>query len=245
MTWVAVAVAGGAIIGGALSAQGSKSAANIQAGAANQATQAQLGMFQQTQTNLAPYMQEGQIGLNQINQMMPQFTQPFTLDQFQTSPAYQFNLQQGQQAIDKAAASRNMYYAPQTLQDLGKYQQGLASNEFQNAFGNYQTNLNNIWSRLYGLTGTGANAAANLGGFGTTVGGQIGSNITGAGNAQAAGTVGQANAVQNALGQGMNAYFMNQLLTQQDPYAAGTVGPNFPATGQYNGQQMVNLPIGG
>jgi len=213
---------GAAILGGALlSSQASKGAAQTQAGAAGQASDVQRQMFEQTQANLQPYMQEGQIGLNQINRMMPQFTQPFGLQQFQESPAYQFNLEEGSKAINKAAAARGQYYNPATLQELGRYTQGTASNEFQNAFSNYQTNLGNIWNRMYGLTGTGQSAAAGVGGFGSQMAGQVGSNIMGAGNAMAAGQIGQANAINQALSGGTNAFLMNQMLTQRDPFAGG------------------------
>jgi len=218
MAWIM----GAAILGGALlSSQASKGAAQTQAGAAGQASDVQRQMFEQTQANLQPYMQEGQIGLNQINRMMPQFTQPFGMQQFQESPAYQFNLEEGSKAINKAAAARGQYYNPATLKELARFTQGTASNEFQNAFSNYQTNLGNIWNRMYGLTGTGQSAAAGVGGFGSQMAGQVGSNIMGAGNAMAAGQIGQANAINQALSGGTNAFLMNQMLTQRDPFAGG------------------------
>lgn len=141
----------------------------------------------------------------------PQFgmlTKPFGMEDFKASPAYSFNLEQGQAAIDKAAAARHNFYSPATLQQIAKYSQGMASNEFQNAFSNYNTNLGNIWNRLYSLSSGGQNAATNMGGFGTTVGSQLGENAIGAGNAQAAGTIGSA----NAISQGVGAYYNNQLL---------------------------------
>jgi hypothetical protein len=143
---------------------------------------------------------------------------PFSLQDFQASPAYQFNLSEGQKAIDKAAASRGAFYQPGTLQDVARFSQGLASNEFQNAFSNYQTNMGNIWNRLYSLSGSGQNAAANLGSFGTTVAGDIGNQVTGAANARAAGIVGQTNALTGALGNVGNYYWMNRFLQgQQQP----------------------------
>ena len=130
------------------------------------------------------------------------------MEQFQESPAYQFNLQQGQKAIEKAAAKRGTFYAPATLQDIGRFSQGLASNEFQNAFSNYQTNMGNIWQRLYGMSGTGQSAANQTGAFGAAAAGQIGENTIGAGNAAAAGRVGAA----NALSGGVSDYYNTQLL---------------------------------
>lgn len=209
-------ITGAAIIGGSLiGADASRGAANKQSDAANRAAQLQQQMFQQTQQNLAPWMQTGQVALSELGQRTTgggDLNQPFTLDKFQQSPAYQFNLEQGQQAINKGAAARGGFYQPGTLQDIAKFSQGLASNEFQNAFSNYNTNQNNIWNRLYGLSGSGQNAAANLGGFAGTAAGNIGNSITSGANAQAAGQVGQANALTGALGQGYNAYMMQQLL---------------------------------
>jgi hypothetical protein len=236
MPWIV----GGAILGGALiSGNAAQSAAGTQAAGAGRAADLQQQMYQQTRSDLAPWMQGGQVALSQLQSQLPQFTQPFGMQQFQESPAYQFNLEQGQQAINKGAAARGGFYQPGTLQDIARFSQGLASNEFQNAFGNYNTNLNNIWNRLSGLSGSGQNAAAGLGGFATQTGANIGNAITGGANAQAAGQVGQANALTGALGQGYNAYMMQQLLgrNQQgigwNPYqgyqGAGTGQPDFSA----------------
>jgi hypothetical protein len=223
MPWIV----GGAILGGALiGGNAAQGAADTQAAGAGRAADIQKQMYDQTRGDLAPWMQGGQVALSQLQQQLPQFTKPFGMQDFQASPAYQFNLEQGQQAINKGAAARGGFYQPGTLQDIAKFSQGLASNEFQNAFSNYNTNQNNIWNRLYGLSGSGQNAAAGLGGFGAQAAGQIGQAYTGAANAQAAGTVGQANALTGALGQGYNAYMMQQLLgrNQQSSY-----GPSFAA----------------
>ena len=211
MPWII----GGAILGGGLlGAKASKSAAQTQADAAGQAAQLQKQMFDVTQSNLQPYMQAGGVALSDLQSRLPELTKPFGMQDFQASPAYQFNLEQGQKAIDKAAASRGAFYQPGTLQDIARFSQGLASNEFQNAFSNYNTNLGNIWNRLYSLTGTGQNAAAGIGGFGSTMASNVGQDIMGGANAQAAGTVGAANALTGALGQGTNAYLMNRILSQ-------------------------------
>ena len=225
----AIAAIGGAAIG----AIGSGLAANTQADAANNATQAQYNFYNQTRADLAPYLQSGNNALGALNQYTgvgPGGTfnpnapgvQPFGLSQFQQSPDYQFNLQQGQMAIDKAANARGNYYAPQTLQDISKFSQGLASQEFTNAYNMYNTNQQNVWSRLQALAGGGQNAAAGLGGFGASAAQGISNTIQGAGNAQAAGIVGGANALTSGIGQGYNAYLLNQILGQQQQ---GSVGP--------------------
>lgn len=140
----------------------------------------------------------------------------FTKADFEESPSYQFNLNEGMKAINKGAAARGRFYAPATLQDIGRYSQGLASNEFQNSMNNFYGFQDRMFNRLNTLSGSGQNAAVMQGGFGENSAKQIGSNIVGAGNAQAAGQIGQANAFTGAIGQGTNAYFTNRYLNNQD-----------------------------
>lgn len=141
---------------------------------------------------------------------------PFSLKDFQESPAYQFNLDQGMQAINKAAAARGQYYAPQTLQDVSKYTQGMADNEFNNAYNMYNNNQSNVWNRLYALQGTGQSAAAQTGAFGANAANTAGQATMAAGNAQAAGTVGVANAITGATGDLYNQWLTSQILNQRN-----------------------------
>lgn len=223
-------IVGGAILGGAvLSGAASNMAAGQQAGAANNANAMQYNFYNQTRSDLQPYAQTGNVALNQLRGLtgLPsqdgsvaqnpnaQLIKPFGLDDFQASPAYNFNLQQGQQAIDKAANARGNFYAPQTLQDISKFSQGLASNEFQNAFSNYNTNQQNVWNRLYGLSNLGQASAAGTAQAGGNAANQIGAATIGAGNNQAAGTIGVGNALTGGLQNGYNAYMWNQILQQQ------------------------------
>ena len=231
MTWAAVAIGGGALLGGILGGRSSKKAASQQANAATQASQLQNQQFQQTRSDLAPWMQQGQASLSQLGQLTApggQLMQPFGMEQFQQSPAYQFNLEQGTDAINKATRARRTNYAPATLQDIGKYSQGMASNEFLNAYNMYNQDQSNQYNRLFGLSQSGQNAAAQTGAFGAHSAQAQGGYLTDAGNAQAAGTVGQANAWTGALGNAYNAYLMNQILgrSQQPSYTPPPGGPS-------------------
>ena len=153
----------------------------------------------------------GQQGFSPASGITPgMFSHQFNLQDFQASPAYNFNLEQGKLALDKASASRGKYYAPSTLQDIAKYSQGLASNEYQNAFSNYNTGIGNIYNRLQQVSGSGQNAAAQQGGFGAAFGNSAASNSIGAANAQAAGQVGGINALTGGV-----SNYLNYDLTQQ------------------------------
>lgn len=220
MSWVGIISAVLPLIESAISSQGSKKAANTQANAGSAAANAALSMFNQTRESLYPWMQTGKTDLLKLNELagfMPDgsynpnapLVKPFGLEDFQASPAFNFNLEQGKLAIDKASAARGKFYAPSTLQDIARYSQGLASNEFQNAFSNYNTAQKSIWDRLYSLQAQGQNAAANTGAFGANASNQIGNALMQAGNAQAAGIVGQSNALNSGLSGMMNAFTTN------------------------------------
>ena len=225
MSWTAAAIVGGSVLGGMISADAAGDAADTQAAAADRASAVQQQMFNTTRNDLAPWRDAGTVALNQLQFGMGlggnqggasgQLARPFSMADFEESPAYQFNLQQGQRAIANAAARNKTLYAPATLQDVGRFSQGLASNEFQNAMNNYNQFRDTLFNRLHTISGSGQNAAAQIGAFGSNAAGQIGSNIIGAGNAQAAGQVGQANAINGAIGQGTNAFLTSRALQNQ------------------------------
>jgi hypothetical protein len=199
-----------------------------------------LDMYQNTAKNLDPFLQQGKLAMNDLASYLgigggpsgatfdpnAPGVKPFTLADFQASPAYNFNLQQGQQAIDKASNARGNFYAPQTLQDISKFSQGLASNEFNNAYNMYNKNQANVIDRLSGIAGAGQNAAVQQGGFGADAANAWGGAQMQVGNANAAGTMGVSNALQGGLGNAYNAYLQNQILNrqQQSMYGAGQYG---------------------
>lgn len=248
-----VAAVAPSVIGGLFGSSASGQAAQTQQQGVQQANALQQQMYSDTTNNLAPYRGIGVGAANTLAGLVGlagkdssgnsvydstanPWLQPFGLSQFQASPAYQFNLDQGRQALDKASAARGNYYAPQTLQDIAKYSQGVASNEFQNAFNNYNTNQNNVWGRLSGLAGSGQNAAVQQGGFNSSYGNQVGNNLIGASNSAAAGQVGTANAIGSAGQSGYNNYLLGQIIgnQQQGTYSGSNVG----SYGNYNQPQM-------
>lgn len=233
---------GASILGSVLGGNAAESAAQTQANAANQASQVELQMFDKTQKNLAPYMQYGINSLAELQRAeglrpgpttpgrggIPNgyLTQPFTFADYKKSPGYNFQMTQGINAIDNSAAARGGIGGGNTLKALDQFGQGLANTDYQQAFNNYTQQQQQLYSFLSGGVGTGANAAAGLGGFGAQTGANIGSNLIGAGNAQAAGQVGAANAATG----GLNSLTQLAFLSQFNPSAFGGGGGN-PVTG--------------
>lgn len=234
----------GPIVGGLFGMGASENAADAQVGAANAAAGVQRQMFNQTQENLSPFMNTGKFALSDLEYLLgmgmgrgdflsayPEkfgsLARPFSMSDFQASPGYQFNLQEGQKAIEKAARRSGKAYAPSTLQEIGRFSQGVASNEFnneRNAFRNFQ---NDLFNRVSGVSGSGQNAAANLGAFAGQAGNAIGNSITGAGNAAAAGMVGGANALSGGLAGAYNNYLTDRILreAQRPTYTGGGSDP--------------------
>jgi hypothetical protein len=187
-------------------------------------------MWEGTRQDLRPFYNVGTQAVDQLSQrtMGPNapLMQRFGLDQFQQSPSYQWQLQQGQQAIDKGANARGNYYAPQTLQDLGKFQQGLASTDFNNAYNQYMAQNQQEYNMLSGMAGMGQNAAAQTGTLGANAAGLAGNFNTQGAAAQAGGYMGAANAFGGAA-MGLAGY--NQYLQGMNAPAYG--GGNTPMPG--------------
>lgn len=66
MTWVAVAVAGAAVVGSVISSQSAKKAAKTAAGAAGDATQSQLAMYEQSREDAGPWREAGAGAVNAL-----------------------------------------------------------------------------------------------------------------------------------------------------------------------------------
>lgn len=199
MPWGIAAAAVGSIAGSVISGDAATSAAQTQANSAQNATNAQLSMFNTTQQNLKPYMDSGTNALGSLNAALPGLTTPFSAAQYQKSPGYAFQMSQGIDAVQNSAAAAGGIHGGNTLKALTQFGQGLANTDYQQSYQNYMGQQQQTYGMLSGLANSGQNAAAGLGGISTQIGGQIGSNMIGAGNALAAGQVGSANAMTGGL----------------------------------------------
>lgn len=231
MTFAATAIIGGAVIG----AVGANMAANTQAGAAEKGQQISQNEFQTITGQEQPFMQAGYGALNELNYGLgigpktgnyPGLTygslnQPFTADMMkQYSPAYQFQLQQGQQGVLSGDSSGQGALSGAALKDLTSFNQNYANTAFNNAFNQYQTQTMNTYGRLQGLVNTGSSAAANLGAQGVQLAGQQAQSATNIGTAQAGGIVGATNSLsQGAL---LGALMQGSPQYSPPPYADTT-----------------------
>jgi hypothetical protein len=199
MSWVAAAIAGSALVG----AVGSNMAAGTQAAGQIQAANTQAGMFNTINQQEQPFIQAGYGATSQLNQLLSpggQLNRSFTPTDFLNNldPGYQFQLQTGGQALRNADTPGVGALSGPALKDLMSFNQNMAATGYQNAFNRFQTQNNNIFSRLSAIAGLGQSAATQVGGAGTTLGTGIAGAQAGAAASQAGGIVGGTNAIGGA-----------------------------------------------
>jgi len=195
--------------------------------AANAASQNTLGnIYNQQLGYQAPYQAAGVGAVNQLAGMTPYLTHQFNAADLQAglAPNYDFMLQQGQQANQRAANVGGGALGGNALTGLNQYTQNYAGNAYQNAFNNYQSQRQNIYSDLAGIAGIGQTANTGAGTAGTNYGqGTVGLN-TGLANAQAANILGQAQVGAGGVTNAANTAFLATLLGQNTPTAGTTPG---------------------
>jgi hypothetical protein len=130
-------------------------------------------------------------------------------------------MSEGLKALDKTAAARGGLLSGGALKGATAYGQGMASDEYQNAFNRYQTTRNNTLNPYQLLQGVGqaaaAGQAANLGSLGAAQQ----QAITGAANATSAGQIAGANMGTAGIGNALNAGA--QYFGRQSAYQTPTV----------------------
>lgn len=211
----------GSLLGGLFGGSASSKASKQYIGMLQQAQQFLQGQESQGLANYQPYMTSGAKAAGNLGEMLgtpgqglltpwtQQFTAP-TAQQARQTPGYQFQLQQGLDALQNSAAGKGSLLSGRTVADMNNYAQGVASTNYQNVFNNaltqyqsaYQTFLNNqqnTYNMLSGQAGMGLNAASNSGNFVANMGGDIASLLGQQGSAQASGTMGAANAYSSIL----------------------------------------------
>jgi hypothetical protein len=190
---------GANLIGSSMGADAAKSAAGIQAKSAQDATNLQTRIYDESVARSKPFYDTSVQANNKLSGLLGLNGQSPT-SVMENDPGYQFRMDQGQKTLDNSAASRGMTLSGAAQKALAKYGQDYASGEY-----------NNVYNRLSSTAG-GGQVASNMNNLGASYGTNVSNNITGAGNANAAGTVGAANAWGNGLQSTVNNYQQNQLM---------------------------------
>lgn len=166
----------------------------------------------------------------------------FNADDLKTNlaPNYEWIKQQGIGATTNALNAGGGQFSGNTLKGITDYATNLAGNSYQQAFSNYNTNQTNIFNRLASIAGIGQTANAQTGQLAGAMSPGIASTITGAGNAQAAGTMGAGNAISGGINNASGWYTLGQITNPKD--AANTPMVEEMIPGQFS---LGNVAYGG
>lgn len=192
-----------------LGARSAKKAAKAQTNAAEAANAIEAQQYAQSRQDMEPWRQQGAKSLAQLAELMrpgTDMTTRFSAGDFETDPGYQFRLQQGNQALNRYQAARGMLNSGAALKAAMKFGQGLASDEYQNAYNRWAQQNSDIYNRLAGLSGTGQQATNQLASLGSNYASQYGQNLGQAANARASAYAAQAKAGRNMLSDLLGIY---------------------------------------
>jgi len=126
------------------------------------------------------------------------------------NPAYQFQLKQGQQALDRSSAARGMGASGAQMKAAQEYGQGLASQQYDKEYNRATSEFGDYYNRLASLAQGGQQAVSTLGSQGSnyasgasntlgSLGGYLQNNLGQAANARASGYIGKANAINGGI----------------------------------------------
>ena len=199
-------------------------AAALEAQSAADQLKLQREIWEKQQADYKPYLEQGTWGINTLGNLMKsgsgQLNNPFDTylkskglagGKFNTSnPAYQFQLKQGQQALDRSSAARGMGYSGAQMKAAQEYGQGLASQQYDKEYNRATSEFGDYYNRLAGLSQGGQQAANTLGSYGNqyanagsntlgSLGGSLQNNLGQAANARASGYIGGANAINGGI----------------------------------------------
>ena len=206
--------------------QASMDAANRLATANQGATALQTRMYEDQVARQQPFYQAGLNALPEYTKgVMPggDLVRPFAATDFQTDPGYGFRMSEGMKALDRTAASRGNLLSGATFKGAQRFNQDMASNEYNNAYNRYVGNQATQRNALAGLTGFAPTAAQQIGNAGSNYASNVNNlstntatnfanaDLTGAAARQSAYT-GAGGAFANALSPNpLNAYLNKQL----------------------------------
>lgn len=229
-------MAGSSLASGLIGANAAGEAADTQSSAARYAADLQNQNRLQTREDLAPWRAGGATALNALTARLPELSAPIRMDQasLEATPGYQFTRDQGLKAVQSAAAAKGLGISGAALKGAARFATGLADSTYDKRFANELASRQNSFNMLNGLSTVGENAAAQTGALGNaSTTSQTNALMSGA-NAEAAGSVGSANALSNALTGGTNNYlnysYLDKLLASK-----GGGGGSSPATPTANG----------
>jgi hypothetical protein len=147
----------------------------------------------------------------------------FTGDDLENDQGYKFGLREGQQGIDRRAASGGNYFSGAALKEAARYGNDYAGTKFNEAWNRDSAGK----TQKYNFLSTGQNAAAQTGNAGMNMANQVTALTTGNANAQGAARIAQGNAWSGGIQNAVDGYRQNELVNKiMGGNASGWNNPN-------------------
>jgi hypothetical protein len=241
------AAAGAALGGGLEEATGggtsgaAREAANTSAAANDRALALRTRMYEEDVARQQPRLT---VGNNALAQMQSgAFAQPaafkFGAGDYQADPGYAFRLAEGEKALKRRQSVEGNLFSSQALRNAQEYGQGMASQEFGNAYSRaldaYNADVarsNTGYNRLAGLADIGQTAGTQIGTAGQSYATNAGNLMMNQGDVQGNAMLASERARQSAYGNIGKALGSGGF----DSLVSGFYGP-----GQYNQRMGINF----
>ncbi len=201
MSVVAAAIIGSAVVGGASSyfgakeqEKGAKRAADSQERIANENLAFQRETEETQRADFEPWREAGANALKQIQEGIDSGAFEVGKIDVTQDPGYQFRMDQGIKALDSSAASRGRLLSGAQQKGLTDYSQGVASQEYANAYAREANDKARRYNMLNSLNSQGQASAARQAGATAQMGQTSGNILSNLGNAQAQSQIAQGQA---------------------------------------------------
>jgi hypothetical protein len=152
----------------------------------------------------------------------------FSMADFEADPVAQlgleFGLNEGTKGINRLAAAGGGLQSGATLKALTRFGNDLGNTKANESYNRYNANRDSKFNKLAGISNVGQTATAQVGAAGSNMANNVSNNLIGAGNARAASSIAQGNALAGGISSAVNSYQMNQLLKKQPTNSFGWAG---------------------
>lgn len=184
-------------------ARAGERALEAQRNATRDANHLQKYMYEQNRSDNEPWRAAGTDALKQMQD--PGFQKTFTMADFQADPGYNFRMAEGQKALERSAAAKGGLMSGAFAKAATRFGQDTASSEYANAYNRFNNDSTTRFNRLSSLAGVGQTAQGQNMEMGQNYANTVSNNNLGMANAQASQQMGQLQARNQLLGQGMGA----------------------------------------
>jgi len=235
MPWAALVGAGSQILGGMMGKKSAGKAGSAQKKAGKKAMKEQKKMYEQSRRDMQPYMDSGVLANNNLDMRMGLagdksdanygfLMKRFNNQEFEKDPGYQWRKDEGNRGISATQAARGGLLSGAAAKEAARYNQGYASNEYQNAYNRFTGDQDSQYNKLSGIKSSGQNAATSLLSVNMKHGDDMAEGYNNLGNIKAQ-TIGAKNEYNQDMLGGMNKLFQQGMADKKAERQASNYKP--------------------